>query len=102
MKTIKLLDYFNEFCSNGDEATKFLKDIVIPEIEDNDKICFDFNGIRNMNSSFSNALFANLIRKLKKDVLKKITFANCEKNIQMFISSSISMGLEDLEIKDNS
>ncbi len=101
MKTIKLSEYFNKFCSNGEESNKFLIDVVIPEFDKNDKICFDFEGIRNMNSSFSNALFTNLIRKLNKEVIKKITFTNCKENIKILISTSLSMGLKDIEEKNN-
>ncbi len=99
MKIIKLSDFFGAFCSDGEKSTKFLLEVVIPETENNDEICFDFNGIRNMNSSFSNALFTNLIRKLNKDIIKKITFTNCEENIKMLISTSITMGLQDLDKK---
>lgn len=99
MKTIKISDYFSAFCSNGEEATTFLLQIVLPEIEQNEKVCFDFLGVRNMNSSFSNALFTNLIRKCSQDVMKKITFAHCSPNIKMLISISLNMGLEELKRK---
>lgn len=100
MKTIKLSDYFNEFCSDGEKSNKFLIETIIPAINDNDKVCFDFEGIRNMNSSFSNALFTNLIRKLGKDVMDKITFSNYKLNIKILISTSLSMGLKELELKE--
>jgi len=96
MKTIKISDYFGKFCSDGEKSTKFLIEVVIPELEKNDKVCFDFQGIRNMNSSFSNALFTNLLRKLNENVLTKIIFINCQENIKILISTSISMGLKDL------
>lgn len=100
MKIIKLIDYFNDFCSDGQKSNEFLINTVLPEFEKNEKICFDFKGIRNMNSSFSNALFTNLIIKQKREVMKKITFANCQENIKILISTSINMGLKDLDLKN--
>jgi hypothetical protein len=102
MKLIKLSDYFSEFCSNGEKSNEFLINIVIPELEKNEKVCFDFQGIRNMNSSFSNALFSNLIRKLDREIIKRITFSNCEENIKLLISTSLSMGLKDLDLRNKS
>lgn len=100
MKIINLSNYFKEFCSDGEESYRFLVEVVIPEFEKNEKISFDFSGIRNMNSSFSNALFANLIRKRGSDIINRISFSNCGENIKILISTSLSMGINDIK-KEN-
>ena len=93
MNNIKISDSFGSFCAKGDKAILFLQQTVLPLIENKEKIVFDFKGVKNMNSSFANALFANLVMRCGQGVMEKISFINCRPNIKMLISAALEMGM---------
>lgn len=92
--TFLMFDHFGEFCADGEIAKQFLKDNVLPLIDDNDLI-FDFSKVRNMNSSFVNALFANLVRSQGPGILEKICFSNYNELIKLLIVSALERGLKE-------
>jgi hypothetical protein len=93
MKTVILIkERFGKLCSNGDNALCFLQDEVVPFVHKGGSIVFDFMGVRNMNSSFSNALFANLIMREGVSVLEKVTFRNCNSSIKALINAALDFG----------
>ncbi len=94
-ETIGLADQFGPFCSNGEEAMRFLNEHVIPVISKGTEITFDCNGIKNMNSSFSNAMFANLVIRRGPEVLDLVKFSNCNQGLRLFISSAFELGMSE-------
>jgi hypothetical protein len=52
---------FGRFCANGENAAAFRFSRIEPFLDSHDKIVLDFAGVHNVNSSFANALVANLI-----------------------------------------
>jgi hypothetical protein len=93
MKTvISIEERFGKLCANGNNALSFLQDEVMPFVHTGGSIVFDFMGVRNMNSSFSNALFANLIMQEGVSVLERVTFKNCNSNIKALINAALDFG----------
>lgn len=88
---------FGSFCAEGKKAVAFLSSTIYPSLEEGHIIVFDFNNVRNMNSSFGNALFANLVRKYGDAVLGKIKVINTRENVKKEIASNISFGLKHIQ-----
>lgn len=91
--TIHIKEHFGGLCANGDKALSFLDKEIMPLVESGEDIIFDFADVRNMNSSFSNALFSNLIMRNGESILRKIKFKNCKENIKSIINAALSYGL---------
>ena len=91
-KIIHLNNHFGKLCANGDNALTFLTKHVVPCLDSGEKIVFDFTTIKNMNSSFSNALFANLIMQKGTSVLKQIKFTNCNQRVQVVVNAALELG----------
>lgn len=93
MKSIPIYMHsqFGDFCARGDAAVELLKRDVYPNVSTGSIVVFDFAGVRNMNSSFSNALFANLVRKYGDEVLERVSVVNAKANIKSEIVSSFSL-----------
>lgn len=88
---IDMQSQFGEFCARGDSAVRLLKCHVYPNVGSGSKIVFNFSGVRNMNSSFSNALFANLVRKYGVGVLDQVEIVSAKPNIKKEIVSSFAL-----------
>ncbi len=91
---ITLSEDFGSFCADGEAAARFRFERVDPYVEECEQIAFDFAGVRNMSSSFCNALFANLVSLHGPSILKKIRFHNCRANVQVMVESAIQLGME--------
>ena len=97
---IQLLDEFGSFLADGEKAAAFRYARIDPFVHSHDQIVLDFQGIRNMNSSFANALVANLISQ-SPEVFPKLHFANCNPTIRVAIESALALGVERLRQKGN-
>lgn len=93
----KLSSEFGRFCADGGRAIDFLKNCVRPACDNNSsEIVFDLDGVRNMNSSFANALFANLVRVYGEGVLSRISIVNSRENVKKEVASSLNFGVLSL------
>jgi len=92
-KNIEMYMLFGDFCADGDKATKFFVDEIKPTIDEHESIEFDFEKVRNMNSSFSNALFGNIVGIYGADILELIAFRNCNDTVKLLVSSGLELGL---------
>lgn len=93
---LQLFSEFGSFCANGENAAAFRFTRIEPFLDSHDKIVLDFAGVHNVNSSFANALVANLISQHSEAVLQKLHFANCNALVRVAIESAIALGLERL------
>lgn len=91
---------FGKLCANGEKALSCLREEVIPLIHEGRSIAFDFMGVRNMNSSFSNALFANLVMQEGIEVLEHITFRNCNPNVKALVNAALDFGYSKLPMAE--
>jgi hypothetical protein len=95
--TLDMNKLFGSFCAEGKKAVSLLSSTIYPSIEDGYVVVFDFRNVRNMNSSFGNALFANLVRKYGSKVLEQMKIINTRENVKKEISSNINFGLKHIE-----
>lgn len=91
---IQLFPEFGDFCANGEKAAAFRFSRIDPFLNSEDTIVIDFANVRNINSSFANALIANLISQNSPDALKKLSFANCNPRVRGSIEVAIALGLQ--------
>ncbi len=95
---IQLSSEFGNFLADGEKAAAFRYARIDPFVHSHSQIVLDFDGIRNMNSSFANALIANLVSQ-SPEVLPKLHFANCNSKIRVLVESALSLGIGRLREK---
>lgn len=95
---IQLATEFGNFLADGEKAAAFRFSRIDPFVHSHDQIVLDFAGVRNMNSSYANALIANLVSQ-SPEVLPKLHFANCNSRIRVAIESALALGVERLRQK---
>jgi len=95
---IQLSGEFGDFLADGEKAAAFRYARIDPFIHSHEQIVLDFQGVRNMNSSFANALIANLVSQ-SPEVLSKLHFANSNPRVRVTIESALALGTERLNEK---
>ena len=93
---IQLSEAFGTFCADGEKAAAFRYSRIDPFVHAHQEIVLDFQGVRNMNSSFANALVANLVSQ-DPETLPKLRFANCNPRIRVSIESALELGVQRLQ-----
>lgn len=88
---LEMIECVGSFCSNGETGLNLLVDVVKPAIEKENRVIFDFTGVRSVNSSFSNALFGNIIKRYGRGVLKQITVSNANTYVQNEVKAAFLM-----------
>lgn len=88
---LQMKDEFGEFCANGELAAQVRFDRIEPFVGSATEIIFNFAAVRNMNSSFCNALIANLIGQ-HPEVLPKLRFVNCRPNVRTLVAAAVNLG----------
>ena len=95
--TLGIYDEFGSFCGNGEAALRFRRERIDPYINLAERIELDFARVRNANSSFCNALVANLIEQNSPALLPRLKFLNCSPQLQVMLRSAVDLGLSRLE-----
>jgi anti-anti-sigma regulatory factor len=95
---IQLANEFGDFLADGEKAAAFRFSRIDPFVHSHEQIVLDFQGVRNMNSSFANALIANLISQ-SPEVLGKLHFANCNARVRVLVEYALVLGTEHLQQK---
>jgi len=99
MKTFKMCQIFGAVCGDGTNAIHFLQTSVLPAFAESEVVEFDFSGVRVLNSSFSNALFGNLVKTKGQNVLKSIKITQTTEFVRAEVRSGILYGAKHLNIK---
>lgn len=95
---IQLCGEFGDFLADGEKAAAFRYARMDPFIHSHEQLVLDFQGIRNMNSSFANALIANLVSQ-SPEVLPKLHFININPRVRVTIEAALALGTERLNEK---
>ena len=95
--SISLAQEFGNFCGNGEAAARFRFERIDPYAATAERIELDFAGVRNANSSFCNALVANLISQSGSDIIDRLRFLNCGPNLRVLLRSAVDLGLTRIE-----
>lgn len=85
MIEIKLFPEVGSFAENKDIAKDIRLTRIIPALDRNEEVVFDFGGVDSVTQSFIHALISDLIRKYGSDVLDQIYFRSCNKTVQGII-----------------
>lgn len=95
---IQLFPEFGSFCANGEKAAAFRFARIDPLVQAYERIVLDFQGVRNMNASFANALIANLIAQ-HPEALDKLQFTHCNATVRAEVEAALALGMERLDAR---
>lgn len=85
MKNIPVLERAGAFAENKDIAGEIRVKEVIPALNRNENIIFDFKGVDAATQSFIHALLSDVLRKYGIEVLDRIEFTACNIKVQKMI-----------------
>lgn len=94
--TVKVADVFGEYCGNGEEATIYRHAHVDPYVNEVDEIVIDFTGVEMVNSSFVNALVANLIKQ-GFDIYGKLELIVDDESVHTMVEIARDLGVSKLK-----
>ena len=83
---------FGSFLADGNQANEFRFMEVEPVLSENGEVIFDFRGVRNMTTSFSNGLVATLFAHFPNEFSARVRFRGCDALIKEILQASISIG----------
>lgn len=86
MEIIKMLELTGEFAENKDIAKNIRTSRLLPALEDNQAITFDFDGIKGATQSFIHALISDALRKFPDVVYDNVFYKNTNEEIQKIIT----------------
>ena len=91
---LKLGETFGTFLAEGAQAAAFRLKNIEPLFQADDEIVLDFAGVRNINSSFANALIAPLVETHGEEALKRLRFRNCNAVVRVMVEGALSLGVD--------
>ncbi|MBI4035739.1 STAS-like domain-containing protein [Candidatus Daviesbacteria bacterium] len=83
---IKLFPKVGSFAEDKDIAREIRLNEITPLLKKNEEVILDFDKIDSTTQSFIHALISEVIREFGSDVLDKISFKNCNENVQKIIN----------------
>lgn len=83
---IKLFERVGVFAENKDVAADIRLHMLIPALENHQKIIIDFEKVEGATQSFVHALISDLMRKYGVEVLDRIQFKSCNATVKGIIS----------------
>lgn len=96
-KELKLADTFGTFLAEGALAAAFRLQHIEPFFHAYGEIVLDFEGVRNVNSSFANALIGPLVEQYGEVALTKLRFRHCNAIVRLMIEGALTLGLQKAE-----
>ena len=86
MEKVRMIDEVGEFCENKDVAKKLREEILLPALEGERAVTFDFEGVTGATQSFIHALVSDALRKYPEISFDNIFFKNACPEVQEIIS----------------
>lgn len=83
---------FGAFLAGGEEANAFRFTQIEPALAEGKQVIFDFEGVTNMNDSFANALFGNLIKTHPELLQGGVEFRNCTPLMRQLVGLALQAG----------
>jgi len=93
-RELTLHQSFGTFLAEGARAAEYRLREIEPFIHVYELVILDFTGVRNINSSFANALVVPLIEQHGAEALEKIRFRGCNPIVRIMIEAAINLGVE--------
>lgn len=91
---IHLAPAFGSFLAEGARAAEFRLREIEPFYHTYETITLNFAGVRNVNSSFANALLVPVFETHGREALKKFRFQHCNPIVRIMIESALTLGLK--------
>ena len=85
---------FGTFLAEGALAATYRLQRIEPFFHAYDVIVLDFAGVRNVNSSFANALISPLVAQHGAEALQKLRFRNCNAVVRILVEGALSLGTQ--------
>lgn len=93
----KMMVKFGSGCLSGTDSFRYLNEIVLPHVSKGGSVVFDFEGVKAINSSFSNALMANYFLNLGESGFKFLSVINTSRLVKNELRTSMAFGLKQHE-----
>jgi hypothetical protein len=87
MKTVKVFAAAGDFAENKDTARALRIEVLMPALEQRERVIVDFSGVSLSTQSFIHALISDAIRQYGTDVLDRISFKGCNSAIRALVST---------------
>ena len=94
---LSIHESFGSHLADGARAAEFRMSRIDPYVSICEEIVLDFTGVRNANSSFTNALVAGLIEQHGSSVLDRLVFKGCNPAIQVLIEAAAALALHKIK-----
>ena len=86
METYKMRELIGDFAENKDIAKQIRVNKLLPALEKNRAVTFDFIGVTGATQSFIHALISDAIRKYPDKIYDNVFYKNASEEIQEVIS----------------
>jgi len=86
MNIIHLFERVSSFAEDKDIARDIRINQMTPQLKNGEEVILDFEKIEGVTQSFIHALISELMREFGGEALEKISFKNCNENVQKIIS----------------
>ncbi len=98
---VNLFEKYGHFCADGSKANAFLKESIIPWMNDNPGgiLLLNFANVQRMNSSFANALIGNSCYLFG---FERIRVTDIKPDLKVIVVSALSYGLSLKEAEKQS
>ncbi|MDP3778437.1 MAG: STAS-like domain-containing protein [bacterium] len=83
--SLKIVAFADSFAENKDIARYLRESQILPALQEGKEIIFDYEGVDSTTQSFTHALISDAIRKFGSNVLDRIFFKNCNKDVKSII-----------------
>ncbi len=100
MKVLRVIERAGEFAEDKESARKLREEILRPELEAEQDILVDFQGVGLATQSFVHALISDLVRDDKLEALDHLIFKNCNPDVKTIISIVVDYSQEDVATSD--
>ena len=82
------------YLADGAKALEYRRENIDPYMEICPEVELDFTGVRMANSSFINALLAELLEQHGSKALEILLFRGCNPTVSVLVESAIELGLQ--------
>ena len=86
MITVKMYNEAGKFAENKEIAKTIRTKLIIPNLENNNMIVFDFNHIEGCTQSFIHALLSKPIRDFRETAFNNLLYQNADQDVKKIIS----------------
>ncbi len=91
-RQFSMKQFFGRFGGDPESAIRFRREFIEPLLIETEPIVLDFAGMAGINSSFANALIANLVQQHSESILQKLRYENCSASMLALLHLAAQIG----------